>query len=363
MKIVVFASLFSGAAAASCQVCGGAGYREDTVIPSADLDYASCEDVVSTAAVVDESSDECLILRYAVEALCCPSVASTCSICQGAQLDYFLEIPESDGVNCGQLAYYVAGLDISSQNCTDIQDVEVLCCPVTYDPPETMAPTSPPISVSSPTSSSTTCQVCDGVEIREDMEIPLEELDGVTCADDVATASNLDAFSELCDAYKFSEALCCPSAASTCSICKGTKLYDDVVVPGTDGMTCVEVAYSAAIHEIASENCTAYENTEAFCCPDPEVHSSKCYLCGEDGVGEMDDVQVPNLEDGLTCGDFALVAVAYEETSEECFALESLGVVNFCCGISTSAPSAGSISSPPPTSFLFSPPPTPYPIR
>ncbi len=191
--------------------------------------------------------------------------------------------------------------------------------------------------------------MCDGVEIREDMEIPVEGVDGLTCAEVVATAPTFDASSGECVDGKFSEALCCPSAASTCSICKGTKLYGDVVIPGTDGMTtCAEVAFGAARYEMTSANCTVFEDMEAFCCPDPEVHSSKCYLCGEDGVGEMDDVQVPNLEDGVTCGIVAQLVVAYEETSDECLALESGGALNFCCGISTSNPSTGSISSPPP---------------
>jgi hypothetical protein len=241
----------------------------------------------------------------------------------------------------------------------DIPDVGFDPSPVPPSPSTPAPVTADPSPADSPSTSTTACKVCDGVEIREDMEIPLEELDGETCADDVATASTLDAFSEVCDAYKFSEALCCPSAASTCSICKGTKLYDDVVVPGTDGTTCAELAYYAAQYEIASENCTAYEYMEAFCCPDPEVHSSKCYLCGEDGVGEMENIQVPNLEDGVTCGIAAQLAVAYEATSEDCGYLTTVGAVNFCCGISL-APSVGIISSPPPTYFA---PPTLYPTR
>ena len=245
----------------------------------------------------------------------------------------------------------------------DIPDDGFDPSPVPASPSMPAPVTSDPSPVVSSSTTTTTCKVCDGVEICKDMEIPLEELDGVTCADDVATALLLDASSEECAAYKFSEALCCPSAASTCSICKGTKLFGDVVVPGTDGLTCVEVAFFAANNEIASENCTLFENTEAFCCPDPDVHGSRCYLCGEDGVGEMDDVQIPGETVGWTCGDEARWVVSYNDDSDECLNLQLAGVESFCCGISTSAPSAGSISSPPPTSFLFSPPPTPYPIR
>jgi hypothetical protein len=210
----------------------------------------------------------------------------------------------------------------------------------------------PAISDNSP--SGATCNICDGVDIREDVEIPLDELDGVTCADVVIYSQTVDASSEVCDTYTFFEALCCPSAASTCSICKGAKLKADFIVPGTDGLSCGYVAYEAAAYEIGSENCTVYEGAEAFCCPDAENVNSPCYLCGDAGDESFDDVQIPGDATGLTCGQVALEAIDYESTSEECSALRAYA--DSCCPGATDPPI--SIPSPPPT-FSPSPPPTP----
>ena len=177
----------------------------------------------------------------------------------------------------------------------------------------------------------------------------------MTCADVVIYSQTVDASSEVCDTYTFFEALCCPSAASTCSICKGAKLKADFIVPGTDGLRCGYVAYEAGLFDIGSENCTNYEVAEAFCCPDADTVNSPCYLCGDAGDESFDDVQIPGDATGLTCGIVALNAVFYESTSEECSGLRA-DYVDSCCPGATDPPI--SIPSPPPT-FSPSPPPTP----
>jgi len=194
-----------------------------------------------------------------------------------------------------------------------------------------------------------TCNFCNGGEVREDMEIPYE--DGTTCEDIIGPAELVGADSDECELFKSAEALCCPSEASTCSICQGTALRGDVVVPGLEGMTCAEAALAMAEFEMTSANCTTFQDLEAFCCPDPDVHSSKCWLCGEDGV-VLDDVQLEGMEDEFTCGYLALLAISYDVTSAECIGVLSSGLDDLCC-MSTSDPPNSSIVSYPPT---YSPP-------
>jgi len=148
--IVVFASsllLPRAVVADTCQVCAGSDYR-DVVIPISDSEgtTVTCQDVVLSAAAYDEDDEVCLSLKYS-EALCCPDVASTCTICQGPVLYDYLEIPDTDGVTCGMFALLMAEFDIASQNCTDFQVMEEVCCPDEYDPAPS---TSPPGIFSSP---------------------------------------------------------------------------------------------------------------------------------------------------------------------------------------------------------------------
>ena len=111
--------------------------------------------------------------------------------------------------------------------------------------------------------SGSSCEVCDG-DFRPDILVPFENLDGATC-EDVVLETSIDCFSR-----QYAEALCCPSAASTCSICKGTKLLADVEVVDSNGATwtCVETAYNAASFEATSEDCTMWLAYEEYCCPD-----------------------------------------------------------------------------------------------
>ena len=198
-------------------------------------------------------------------------------------------------------------------------------------------------STTSPVTDVALCNFCDGGSIRGDTLIP--DQDGITCERALEIVATEESSSENCAAAQYAEALCCPSKASTCSICKGADLRDDVVVPGLEGMTCVEVAYIMAEYEMTSANCTlTQDGLEAFCCPDPEVHSSKCYLCGEDGFESIIDVQAPGKEDGITCGIAALSLVSYDADSEQCRDFQS-GAEDICCPSSTAIPTNGDMIS------------------
>ncbi len=206
------------------------------LVPFENLDGATCADVVL------ETSIDCPRRQFA-EALCCPSAASTCSICKGTKLLADVEVTDYLGVtwSCREIAYYAANFEATSQNCTNTRnDFEKYCCP---DAP---------------------CKVCDG-DFRQDMLVPFENVDGATCADAVLGSSLY------CSSRQFAEALCCPSAASTCSICKGTKLLADVEV--TDYLTgvtwsCRDIAYYAAQKKPSTSDCRVYLSWEAYCCPD-----------------------------------------------------------------------------------------------
>ena len=117
------------------------------------------------------------------------------------------------------------------------------------------------------------------------MLVPSEILDGVTCEDVVAAATLLEDNSEECAALQSVEALCCPSVASTCSICKGTKLLADVEVGIADStgtaLNCGQVAYAAYIIETSSAACATYHSLEEYCCPDVFTSSEKSMVARE----------------------------------------------------------------------------------
>jgi hypothetical protein len=257
------------------------------IIPSADLGYATCQEVVMTAATWDELSEDCLVIRAAVEAFCCPSAAFTCSICQGAELYGDLELPDSDGsttYTCGKFAFDLgAGMfDIASQDCIVAQTFEELCCPDAFVPELVVPSTSPPISISSPSPTdfigvpSTSCQVCGGSEYR-DMIIPSADLSYATCQEVVTVAAaTTNELSEDCLVIRAAvEAFCCPSAAFTCSICQGAELYGDLELPMMDGSiyTCGQFAFDlgAEMFDIASQDCIVAQTWEELCCPDAFV--------------------------------------------------------------------------------------------
>jgi hypothetical protein len=102
------------------------------------------------------------------------------------------------------------------------------------------------------------------------MLVPFENVDDMTCEDVVSWAEAIDEDSAVCSSLKMAEALCCPSAASTCSICKGTKLLADVEIVDYVGATfkCSQTAYYAANLDETSAECTSYLGYEASCCPD-----------------------------------------------------------------------------------------------
>lgn len=115
-------------------------------------------------------------------------------------------------------------------------------------------------------SSGVSCKVCVG-DVRENTPIP--KVMGVTCKD-IVTFATINETSDDCPALQYVEALCCPSAASMCSICKGTKLLvDGKVVDSTEATwTCGEVALAAANNGATSIDCEDFQDYQEYCCPE-----------------------------------------------------------------------------------------------
>ena len=123
--------------------------------------------------------------------------------------------------------------------------------------------------------SETSCKVCDG-DFRKDMVVPIPDVLGLTCEGIIVDAETTAETSDICAGLQYAEALCCPSAATTCSICKRTKLFSDVEVVDENGATwtCGQVAYDAAQYEPTSEDCASRHNYEEYCCPDVFIPSA-----------------------------------------------------------------------------------------
>ena len=102
------------------------------------------------------------------------------------------------------------------------------------------------------------------------MVVPIPDVLGLTCEGIIVDAETTAETSDICASLQYAEALCCPSAASTCSICKGTKLFADVEVVDENGATwtCGQLAYDAARYEPTSADCASHHDYEEFCCPD-----------------------------------------------------------------------------------------------
>ncbi len=216
--IVVIASLLSSADAATCQICDGAeDYREDLLAPSPEFFgfpglEMKCKDVVLMSTEIDEFSEDCPNFRY-FEAFCCPSVASSCSICQGVQLVFSdLEIPDSDGVTCGLAAFLAAQYNVTSQECTDMHMLESLCCPCGDDPLNSDS-TSAQSSDNGEKTPSSACKFCVDKEVLEDVEIP--GFDGETCGSFALGASTFEDTSEECSGIETVELVCCPEPSIT----------------------------------------------------------------------------------------------------------------------------------------------------
>ena len=124
------------------------------------------------------------------------------------------------------------------------------------------------------------CKVCDG-DVRQDIIVPIPDVTGMTCEDIVDSARTIDESSDICVGLQYVEALCCPSAAYTCSICKGTKLLADVEVVDWTGSTrnCVQIAFDAAEYEATSADCVDHQQSyEVYCCLDNETNPSSSSL-------------------------------------------------------------------------------------
>jgi len=176
-----------------CIVCSdGITADPDSFIPGAEGE--TCASLISAAkTTMLEGTPLCEYVK-GIEPLCCPApVDSSCNFCPSGLSagNALLEVPDSDGLTCGDLVVYAAAVENESETCSDIMMAEVLCCP-------------------EENASTMTCSFCEnGVTVDPEYVIPFAP-NGETCGYLNEIAPALEADSEFCPQIQAAEPVCCP---------------------------------------------------------------------------------------------------------------------------------------------------------
>eukprot|EP00985_Skeletonema_marinoi_P005251 scaffold2273_cov195-Skeletonema_marinoi.AAC.2 len=189
-----------------CNPCpGGITADPDTeTIPG-----RTCGGVQEDASRFDADSNVCKMITDDSKEKCCPGdvvtidedededEVSACSVCPGGlTVPGDTEIPNTRGITCGEMMNDAETTEEESNMCTQMKGSEETCCPETPAAPE-----------------STTCSVCpDGIP-AENVDIPT--IGSKTCKDLLIDAPQQTEGSNICDAMKSSEDVCCPFVATT----------------------------------------------------------------------------------------------------------------------------------------------------
>ena len=113
-----------------CAFCIG-GLTVDSTLEVPGADGATCGNLVSYAAFLEEGSETCSEVKGA-ELLCCPAkVMNPCTFCtEGLALDFDFVIPGApNGETCGDLLNFSPTFEAESDACSQIQSAEIVCCP------------------------------------------------------------------------------------------------------------------------------------------------------------------------------------------------------------------------------------------
>eukprot|EP00579_Thalassiosira_antarctica_P022723 CAMPEP_0201989938 /NCGR_PEP_ID=MMETSP0904-20121228/93111_1 /ASSEMBLY_ACC=CAM_ASM_000553 /TAXON_ID=420261 /ORGANISM="Thalassiosira antarctica, Strain CCMP982" /LENGTH=880 /DNA_ID=CAMNT_0048544185 /DNA_START=21 /DNA_END=2663 /DNA_ORIENTATION=- len=265
-----------------------------------------------------------------------PSVViEPCVVCpDGSTADIDYVIPDSGGATCSiALAYIEATMDENTDSCTQVKEVESVCCPTLAANP---------------------CPFCSsGLTSTASSEVP--GADGATCGDLVENANYLEEDSETCGFYELAEPFCCPTgdAVTPCPFCpdgitldaSGLTSTASSEVPGADGATCGDLVENANYLEEDSETCGFYELAEPFCCPTGDA-VTPCPFC-PDGITLDEDFVIPGAPNGETCGDLVEIARTSDGNGEICPQVQAAEII--CC------PSVEEVTTPPTTESLETP--------
>ena len=241
---------------------------------------------------------------------------TTCSFCPGVTTDVLLEIPDSDGLNCGLVVTITAPMfEEGTDNCTELQTFERYCCPSEND--------------------GSSCSFCEGVDELGDTVIS----EGVTCRDTAQFLPFIAGDSAECADFKLLETVCCPSVVtppeSPCSFCTGLDVLENVSYEGTSCETAVAIVGAL---DSTSEDCTIAQAYQSICCP--TTPAAACRFC--DGTTTMTSGMV--VQDTLTCAEVADYAAWLESSAEECNTLQEAEEI--CCPGATTSPNSIPMASP-----------------
>lgn len=114
-----------------CEFCDGREVLDEVEIPG--TNGLTCEFAAYTAASVESTSEGCAGFQ-AMESICCSgSVASPvsdpCKFCDGKEILEDVEIPGLDGATCGLVAVGSLSMEATTDECSGLELVELVCCP------------------------------------------------------------------------------------------------------------------------------------------------------------------------------------------------------------------------------------------
>ena len=114
---------------APCTVCSG-GITVDGSVSAGGGN--TCDDLLADAQQVADGSEECNAMKSAESRCCPPPPENPCTVCSGG-LTVDGSVSLGGGLTCGGMIIDAANTDEVSDACTQMKNVESICCPVTAE--------------------------------------------------------------------------------------------------------------------------------------------------------------------------------------------------------------------------------------
>ena len=114
---------------APCTVCSG-GITVDGSVSAGGGN--TCTDLMVDAQLVADGSEECNAMKSAESRCCPPPPENPCTVCSGG-LTVDGSVSLGGGLTCGGMIIDAANTDEVSDACTQMKNVESICCPVTAE--------------------------------------------------------------------------------------------------------------------------------------------------------------------------------------------------------------------------------------
>ena len=197
-------SIIASAAAAAILSSAGVNAQNCRCIPCPDgitvepdtqtIQGRTCGNVNIDACPIPADNDVCQQITDTAREKCCPTIIPTefsaCSVCSGGlTVPENTQIPNTQGITCGKMMEDAKETEEGSNRCNQMKNSEGTCCPE--------IPAEP-----------TTCSICPKGIPTENVDI--QTVPGKTCKDLLTDAPNHLEGSNICNAMKNSEEICCP---------------------------------------------------------------------------------------------------------------------------------------------------------